>query len=163
LIPISLLLSAKEVVVRKRRAEAIASLITVIGRSPEIVAYFFEKDGNDVHDAKRRDLGLSPMGWGSSGRVAPLIWLEDWDFFLRVALRYPDRTRWVPKILIDYRQVHGEGADGICAKAREGGAAEVAGRRYLLDKWGSHPEFDARDKLDVTLADLLKLRAPDGT
>lgn len=84
-------------------------------------------------------------GWDEDCR-----WLEDWDFFLRVALHNPDQTRWVPKILVDYRQVHGEGADGICAEAREDGAAEIAGRRYLLDKWSSHSDFDARDKLDVT-------------
>jgi glycosyltransferase involved in cell wall biosynthesis len=102
----------------------------------------------------RRGIGEEVSGWDED-----CSWLEDWDFFLRVALCYPDQTRWVPHILVDYRQVHGAGADGICAEAREDGAAEVAGRRYLLEKWGEHPDFDARDKLDVTLDDLPRLRA----
>ncbi len=106
----------------------------------------------------RRGIAEAVGGWDENCR-----WLEDWDFFLRVALRYPDRTRWVPTILVDYRQVHGDGADGICAQAREDGEAEVAGRRYLLDKWGSHPDFTARDKLDVRADDLAKLRADGGT
>lgn len=102
----------------------------------------------------RRDVALEVDGWDEDCR-----WLEDWDFFLRVALRYPKRLRWVPAVLVDYRQVHGEGADGICAVAREDGHAEVAARRYLLSKWGDHPDFDAHTKLDVDAADLPKLRA----
>lgn len=103
----------------------------------------------------RREVLQAVDGWDEDCR-----WLEDWDFFLRVVLRFPDQTRWVPKILVDYRQVHGEGADGICAKAREDGQAEIAGRRYLLEKWGAHPDFNARDKLDARADDLPKLRAP---
>ncbi|QDG53421.1 glycosyltransferase family 2 protein [Persicimonas caeni] len=105
----------------------------------------------------RRGIAREVGGWDEDCR-----WLEDWDFFVRVALRYPDRTRWVPHILVDYRQVHGEGADGLCAQAREDGEAEVTGRRYLLDKWGAHPDFDARDKLDVTPDALPKLRVKEG-
>ncbi|MFW6053470.1 MAG: GNAT family N-acetyltransferase [Persicimonas sp.] len=104
----------------------------------------------------RRGIAKEVGGWDEACR-----WLEDWDFFLRVCLRHPGQIRWVPHVLVNYRQVHGTGADGICAEAREDGQAEVAGRRYLLEKWGSHPDFDARDKLDISHKDLPKLRAPD--
>lgn len=71
------------------------------------------------------------------------------------------RIRWVPEILIDYRQVHGTGADGICPEAREDGELEVAGRQYLLDKWGSPPDFDAHDKLDIDVSELTRFRADE--
>jgi glycosyltransferase involved in cell wall biosynthesis len=103
----------------------------------------------------RREVAETIDGWDEACR-----WLEDWDFFLRVALAYPEQTRWIPDILVDYRQVHGPGADGICAEAREDGHAEVDGRRYLLDKWGDHPAFAARDKLEMDIDDLPLLR-PD--
>lgn len=105
----------------------------------------------------RRDVALEVGGWDEDCR-----WLEDWDFFLRVALRYPDGICWIPSVLVDYRQVHGEGADGLCAAAREDGQAEVEARRYLLEKWGDHPDFDALAKLAVDAADLPKLRACPG-
>ena len=102
----------------------------------------------------RREVAGDIGGWDEECR-----WLEDWDFFLRVCRRYPAGVRWVPDILVDYRQVHGVGADGICSEAREDGETEVDGRRYLLEKWGSHPDFDAWDKLDVETDDLTKIRA----
>lgn len=103
----------------------------------------------------RREVALEVGGWDEECR-----WLEDWDFFLRVSLRYPGKMHWVPQILVEYRQVHGAGADGICAEAREDVGTELAGRRYLLEKWGSNPDFAAREKLDVSAADLPRLRAP---
>ncbi len=84
-------------------------------------------------------------GWDEQCR-----WLEDWDFFLRVYLAYPQSIHSVPYTLVEYRQVHGSGADGICAEGREAGAPEVAGRRYLFEKWGKHPNFRATAKTDVT-------------
>jgi RHS repeat-associated protein len=48
----------------------------VIGRTPEIVAYFLGKSGDDPYHAMRRDRALSRMNGGSSGRVAPLRWEE---------------------------------------------------------------------------------------
>ena len=86
-------------------------------------------------------------------------WLEDWDFFLRVFLQYPAQTHYVPYTLVEYRQIHGAGADGICGEAREQTETEIAGRRYLLYKWSHHPEFAAADKLSRTEADLPHLRA----
>ncbi|MEZ4861734.1 MAG: glycosyltransferase family A protein [Caldilineaceae bacterium] len=98
--------------------------------------------------------GLAIGGWDEQCR-----WLEDWDFFLRIFLRYPDQVVHIPYTLVEYRQVHGTGADGICAEAREDFAQEQAGRAYLLAKWGTHPEFAATDKLTKTQADLPLLRA----
>jgi glycosyltransferase involved in cell wall biosynthesis len=106
----------------------------------------------------RRGIARAVGGWDEACH-----WLEDWDFFLRVALHYPDQSRWVPQILVDYRQVHGTAADGLCAEAREDGEAEVAARRYLLGKWRSHPDFNAKNKLDVTPHHLPKLRATGGS
>jgi glycosyltransferase involved in cell wall biosynthesis len=48
----------------------------------------------------RRDILATVGGWDER-----CWWLEDWDFFARVFLRYPDRVRSVPRILTDYRQV----------------------------------------------------------
>jgi hypothetical protein len=89
----------------------------------------------------RREMAAAIGGWDEACR-----WLEDWDFFARACLHFPGRARWVPHILVDYRQVHGTGADGIRGEAREDRAAEVAGRRYLLEKWRAHlpPETVAR-------------------
>ncbi|MGB9180292.1 MAG: glycosyltransferase family A protein [Pyrinomonadaceae bacterium] len=86
-------------------------------------------------------------------------WIEDWDFFLRVFLEYPERVKWVPHILAEYRQIFGAGADGICGEARENRDEEIRGRRYLLKKWGHHPEFAAADKLSVQADDLMMMRA----
>jgi glycosyltransferase involved in cell wall biosynthesis len=88
-------------------------------------------------------------GWDEDCR-----WLEDWDFFLRAFRERPDRIQWVPEILVDYRQVHGEGADGICAEAREDGDAEVEARAYLLEKWGDHPDFSAAETLNIEKGEL---------
>jgi len=84
-----------------------------------------------------RSAGRSVNGWDENCR-----WLEDWDFFLRICLEYPGRWRLIPKILVSYRQVHGAGADGICAEAKQHGAPEREGRLYLIDKWKDlHPEI----------------------
>jgi glycosyltransferase involved in cell wall biosynthesis len=93
-------------------------------------------------------------GWDEDCR-----WIEDLDFFLRVFLAYPGQVRWVPHVLVEYRQVFGEGADGICGEAREDRDAEVRGRRYLLRKWGRHPEFAAAERLNVRAEDLSAVRA----
>ena len=93
-------------------------------------------------------------GWDEQCR-----WIEDWDFFLRVFLRYPDKVKWVPHILVEYRQVFGSGADGICAQARESRDEEIRGRQYLLQKWGRHPDFAAADRLDWRADDLEQVRA----
>ena len=93
-------------------------------------------------------------GWDEQCR-----WIEDWDLFLRVFLRYPGRVKWVPRILVEYRQVFGTGADGICGEARESKEGEIRGRQYLLHKWGHHPDFTAAKRLDLKADDLEPVRA----
>jgi glycosyltransferase involved in cell wall biosynthesis len=102
----------------------------------------------------RRSIIAEVGGWDEQCH-----WGEDWDLFLRVFLRYPGRVRWLPHILVEYRQVFGEGADGVCAEAREDREAEVRGRRYLLRKWGHHPDFAAADRLSRRADELLLMRA----
>jgi len=97
----------------------------------------------------KREIIEDVGGWDEDCR-----WLEDWDFFLRVVLRYPDGARWVPHVLVEYRQVFGDGADGICAEARQDKHAEVAARRYLLEKWKDYEGFAAREKLCIGADDL---------
>ena len=88
------------------------------------------------------------------------LWGEDWDFFLRVFLEYSGKVKWIgPHIMVEYRQVFGAGADGICAEARENRDAEVRGRQYLLEKWGHHPDFAAARSLNKQADDLLLMRA----
>ena len=94
------------------------------------------------------------VGWDEDCR-----WLEDWDFFLRVCLAFPGRVRWVPEILMEYRQVHGDGADGICAEAREAGTAEFEARQYLLEKWRDRLTAEGVEKLARPLESLRPVRA----
>ena len=86
-------------------------------------------------------------------------WLEDWDFFLRTNLAFPDKIKWIPEILFEYRQVHGEGADGICAEAREKPSVEQAGRQYLAKKWNTRLTQKGLQKLSVSIDDLLPVRS----
>lgn len=102
----------------------------------------------------RREILEAVGGWDEECH-----WIEDWDLFLRVFLKYPERVKWVPHILVEYRQVFGTGADGICGEARENRDAEIRARRYLLKKWGHHPCFDAAAKLSVQADDLMLVRA----
>jgi glycosyltransferase involved in cell wall biosynthesis len=102
----------------------------------------------------RREILKTVGGWDERCR-----WGEDWDFFLRVFLRFPDRIRWVPHVLVEYRQVFGEGADGVCAEARENVEEEIRARRYLLEKWSCHSDFAAHKSLRKNVEDLLVMRA----
>jgi glycosyltransferase involved in cell wall biosynthesis len=102
----------------------------------------------------RRALLDEVGGWDEQCR-----WLEDWDFFLRCMIRYPKRLRWISSVLVEYRQVHGSGADGICGEAREDGYHEVAGRQYLLKKWGDRLTVSAVQRLSMTVDDLHAKRA----
>lgn len=86
-------------------------------------------------------------------------WLEDWDFFTRIVLDDPGGAHWVDAILVDYRQVFGDGADGLCGEAREDGDREIAGRRYLLQKWGERLGPRARQNLAIGREDLALMRA----
>jgi hypothetical protein len=70
-------------------------------------------------------------------------------------------VKWVPEVLVDYRQVHGEGADGICAQARESGSREEAARKYLLNKWRGHPDFKASEQLGKKAGALGRVRADE--
>jgi glycosyltransferase involved in cell wall biosynthesis len=102
----------------------------------------------------RRSILEKVGGWDELCR-----WGEDWDLFLRVFLHYPERVKWIPHILVEYRQVFGAGADGVCAEARENRDAEIRGREYLLKKWGRHPDFSAASSLSKQADDLLLMRA----
>jgi glycosyltransferase involved in cell wall biosynthesis len=102
----------------------------------------------------RRSILATVGGWDEQCR-----WIEDWDFFLRVFLHYPGRVRWVPQILVEYRQIYGRGADGVCAAAREDRDAEIEGRLYLLEKWKNHFDVAVAAKLSVRAADLQPVRA----
>jgi glycosyltransferase involved in cell wall biosynthesis len=77
-------------------------------------------------------------GWDEQCR-----WLEDWDFFTRCLIRYPTGLHWVPKILVEYRQVYGPGADGLCATTVQDPARKRAGWQYLIEKWQHHKGFAA--------------------
>lgn len=102
----------------------------------------------------RREVFETVGGWDEQCR-----WLEDWDFFLRVYLEFPGKIKWVPQILVEYRQIFGAGADGVCAEAREDVVEEIELRRYLLEKWKHHPDFAAFKSLDKKAEDLLSMRA----
>jgi glycosyltransferase involved in cell wall biosynthesis len=86
----------------------------------------------------RRSLLAEVGGWDEACR-----WLEDWDFFVRSLLRHPAGVHWVPRVLVEYRQVHGLGADGVCAKTVGDPARNRAAWRYLIEKWQAHPGFAA--------------------
>ncbi|MGI9222585.1 MAG: hypothetical protein ACR2QS_16275 [Woeseiaceae bacterium] len=101
----------------------------------------------------RADVAESVGGWDEH-----CYWLEDWDFFARICLAFPSQVLWVPEVLYEYRQVHGESPDGICAEARENPEVEYHGRQYLLDKWRSQLTVSGIRKLDRPVSDLLKLR-----
>lgn len=77
-------------------------------------------------------------GWDEECR-----WLEDWDFFTRCLIRYPDGAHWVPKVLVEYRQVHGPDADGVCAMTVQDPVLNREGWRYIIEKWQHHPGFAA--------------------
>lgn len=102
----------------------------------------------------RRSVTEKISGWDERCR-----WLEDWDFFLRVFLEFPGKVKWIPHILVEYRQVFGTGADGVCGEARENIEEEIKGRRYLLNKWKHHPDFAAHKSLSRKAADLMLMRA----
>ena len=71
-------------------------------------------------------------------------WLEDWDFFVRLCLEYPNEYKYIAKILVDYRQVHGKGTDAICGSYRENIQKEMNASKYLFDKWKDHKSVDIR-------------------
>lgn len=89
-------------------------------------------------------------GWDEECR-----WLEDWDFFARAITRHPDGVHWVPKVLVEYRQVHGPGADGLCATTVQDAERNRKGWQYLIEKWRHYPGFgDTAERL--TTKHLLK-------
>lgn len=69
--------------------------------------------------------------------------LEDWDLFARSKVRYPDRVHWVPKVLVEYRQVYGANVDGLCATTVQDPIRKRAQWKYLIDKWQAQPGFEA--------------------
>jgi glycosyltransferase involved in cell wall biosynthesis len=118
---------------------------------PEVLSLAGADTSAMVH---RRSIMGQVSGWDEDCR-----WLEDWDFFLRVHLAFPGRVKWVPEVLLEYRQVHGAGADGIAAEARESRSVEHAGRQYLLKKWREQLTATGEAKLDIAEEDLRRIRA----
>jgi glycosyltransferase involved in cell wall biosynthesis len=104
--------------------------------------------------AHRRSIIEKIGGWDENCH-----WGEDWDFFLRIFLEFPEKVKWIPHILVEYRQIFGSGADGVCGEARENIDEEIKGRRYLLNKWNHHPDFAAHKSLSKQTDDLLLMRA----
>ena len=70
-------------------------------------------------------------------------WLEDWDLFARCALRYPSNFHWVPRVLVEYRQVFGDDVDGVCATTVQDPGRNRAAWQYLIEKWRARPGFAA--------------------
>jgi glycosyltransferase involved in cell wall biosynthesis len=90
-----------------------------------------------------RDVPAAVGGWDEACR-----WLEDWDFFTRCLIRYPEGVQWIPKVLVEYRQVYGPDADGVCATTVQDEARKRAGWLYLVEKWRHHPGFaDTAERL----------------
>lgn len=91
----------------------------------------------------KRELLAEIGGWDEECR-----WLEDWDFFARTVIRHPDGAHWVPRVLVEYRQVHGPGADGLCAATVRDPERNRAGWRYIIEKWRRQPGFaDTAERL----------------
>jgi hypothetical protein len=84
----------------------------------------------------KRELLAEIGGWDEECR-----WLEDWDLFARCITRYPEGVHWVPKVLVGYRQVHGAGADGLCAITVQDAECNRKGWQYIIGKWQQHPGF----------------------
>jgi glycosyltransferase involved in cell wall biosynthesis len=77
-------------------------------------------------------------GWDETCRF-----LEDWDFFARCMQCFPNRMYWVPRLLVEYRQVYGVGVDGMCAVTVQDPLLRQARWQYLMDKWKDWPVFVA--------------------
>jgi glycosyltransferase involved in cell wall biosynthesis len=77
-------------------------------------------------------------GWDEACR-----WLDDWDVFARCVRRYPSRVHWVPQALVEYRQVFGADADGLCATTVQDPGRNRAAWQYLIEKWRARPGFAA--------------------
>jgi hypothetical protein len=69
--------------------------------------------------------------------------LEDWDLFARCILRYPNQVHWVPKVLVEYRQVYGVEVDGLCATTVQDPIRKRKQWQYLIEKWHQQPGFEA--------------------
>jgi hypothetical protein len=75
--------------------------------------------------------------------------LEDWDFFTRCLMHDPTRVYWVPKVLVEYRQIYGVDVDGQCATTMQDAAHKRIHWQYLIEKWQSQPGF-AKTALRLT-------------
>lgn len=50
----------------------------------------------------RREVLTEVSGWDEQCQ-----WLEDWNFFTRCLLRYPEGVQWIPTVLVEDRKVSG--------------------------------------------------------
>ena len=69
--------------------------------------------------------------------------LEDWDLFARCKIWFPDRVWWVPKVLVEYRQIYGVDVDGLCATTVQDPSRKRAQWKYLIGKWRDQLGFEA--------------------
>jgi glycosyltransferase involved in cell wall biosynthesis len=81
-----------------------------------------------------RSLPEAIGGWDEA-----CCFLEDWDFFARCILRFPNQVHWVPGVLVEYRQVYGVGVDGLCATIDQDPMRRRAQWEYLVGKWQGQP------------------------
>lgn len=80
-------------------------------RAQYTVADALQLEGADTNCmVHTRSLLETIGGWDEA-----CTFLEDWDLFARCILRYPTQVYWVPKVLVEYRQVYGSEVDGLCA------------------------------------------------
>jgi glycosyltransferase involved in cell wall biosynthesis len=107
-----------------------------------------------------RSLLIEIGGWDEGCR-----WLEDWDFFTRSVIRYPNSVYWIPEVLVEYRQVYGPDADGLCATTVQDAEHNQKAWHYLVEKWKLHPDFagtaqrlTAKYQLDSMNSEIILIR-----
>ncbi len=108
-------------------------------RAQYSVADVLELKGADTNCIVHARSVLAEIG----GWDEDCFWLEDWDFFARTILRFPEGVHWIPKILVEYRQVHGYETDGMCARIVRNPERNRDAWRYLIEKWRHQPGFEA--------------------
>ncbi len=118
--------------------------------------WLFDKAQVDTRAQYRLDEVLQLQGADANCMVHPrglfdeiggwdeaCAFLEDWDLFARCKTQHPERVWWVPKVLVEYRQVYGENVDGLCATAMQDPDMKHAQWKYLVDKWRGQAGFEA--------------------
>ncbi len=111
--------------------------MTIDTRAQYTVAEALQLQGADTNCiVHTRQLLETIGGWDEA-----CSFLEDWDFFARCILAHPTQVYWVPKVLVEYRQVYGIDVDGLCATTVQDPLRKRAQWQYLITKWQQHPDF----------------------